>query len=716
MRFVAMPRFGLILLATIIVGLWPASLHAYDHGDLNVVERRYCQSLVAEESTGSKQLRQKAEQIAASESRAGSWPSIDYVVKTRSQWPAAKHLDLTRTLAAAAYAARIDGHPDAELEAGALRGLRYWLQNDYQNPNWWWNQIGVPTSVGQIALLLRSGLSDADRQEIDTILQRSRFDNWTGENLVWMAEVQVMRGILSDDSALAAAAFQRMFEEVRRVPLTYADGKPGEGILDDNSFHQHGQQLYSGGYGLDLANDIAQMVLLSFGTSFQIPPSELASYEGFLLDGEQWMMRRGTVDYAVRGREVTRRETYTGANPEFVRRVRELSTKPVPRRDELAAFADRLSGNIAATSLRGNRMFWESDYSSHQRPGYFTSIRMLSTRSKNSEIVNQEGLRSFHLADGMNLLYRTAGEYRGIFAVWDWTLIPGTTAIHAAQPDGAPQTFEPKPVGQPGETTFVGGVSDGKYGAATMDLKRGPLSAKKSWFFFDDFYVCLGTDIELADSAAVDVATDVNQTLLRGKVYTSLSGVALSVGNHTIASPGMSYIFHDGVGYIFAPNTHLVISNKNQSGRWSDIGTGSAEPVNLPVFNLWIDHGTQPQDTGYVYSVFPSSTLTEIKSQAKHSPYSVLANTDAIQAVYVPALHRSAIVFRKAGKLDTPDGMVMVDKPCILLVDASQPGIIFTAANPDQIATPVHVSLGTQTATLTLTDGRSISTALAARN
>jgi chondroitin AC lyase len=710
------PRFGVILLATVFLGIGPANLHAYDLSDLSIVEQRYCDSLVAQEAAGSKPLRQKAEQIAASESPAGSWSSIDYTLKTRSAWPTAKHLDLTRTLAAAAYAARIQGRPNATLEASGLRALRYWLQSDYQNPNWWWNQIGVPTSVGQIALMLRPDLSEADRQEISAILRRSRFDNQTGQNLVWMAEVQVMRGILSDDSALAAQAFQRMFDEVRRVPLTYPDGKPGEGILDDNSFHQHGPQLYSGGYGLDLASDMAQMVLLSLGTHFQIPPGEFASYEGFLLDGEQWMARRGTVDYAVRGREITRRETYSGVNPEFLRLVQELSLEPVNRHDELVAFARRLSGTSAATPLSGNRIFWESDYISHQRPGYFASVRMLSTRSKNSEIINQEGLRSFHLADGMNLLYQTGDEYRGIFAVWDWTLIPGTTAIRVSQPDGTPQTFEPKPVGQAGETTFVGGVSDGRYGAATMDLKRGPLSAKKSWFFFDDFYVCLGTDIQFADSAAVDVATDVNQTLLRGKVYTSLSEAVLTAGNHTFTNPGTSYVFHDSVGYIFAPDTPLVISNKTQTGRWSDIGPGSSELVNLPVFNLWIDHGARPHDVGYAYSVFPSSTLTQTQSHAKHIPYSILANTDTIQAVYVPALHRSSIVFRKAGKLGTPDGTVTVDNPCILLVDASQPGVVFTAANPDQIATSVHVALDTQTATLKLSDGRSISITLAARN
>ena len=45
---------------------------------------------------------------------------------------------------------------------------------------------------------------------------------------------------------------------------------------------------------------------------------------------------------------------------------------------------------------------------------------------------------------------------------------------------------------------FVGGVSDGEYGVSAMNLSHIslPLSAQKSWFFFDDEVVCLGSGIE----------------------------------------------------------------------------------------------------------------------------------------------------------------------------------------------------------------------------
>ena len=99
---------------------------------------------------------------------------------------------------------------------------------------------------------------------------------------------------------------------------------------------------------------------------------------------------------------------------------------------------------------------------------------MFSDRLLNSEIVNEEGRKSHHLADGMNLLYLTGNEYFDIFPVWDWTKVPGTTAEQ-----GTLDTGEPKPVGTRGKTSFVGAASDAACGLACMDLKRGGLTARK---------------------------------------------------------------------------------------------------------------------------------------------------------------------------------------------------------------------------------------------
>jgi chondroitin AC lyase len=60
-----------------------------------------------------------------------------------------------------------------------------------------------------------------------------------------------------------------------------------EGIQQDKSFHQHGAQLYNGGYGLDFGADAGRFVAFVWGTQFQIPPDRREIFSSYLLDGER---------------------------------------------------------------------------------------------------------------------------------------------------------------------------------------------------------------------------------------------------------------------------------------------------------------------------------------------------------------------------------------------------------------------------------------------
>src|SRR5262249_23147871 len=133
-------------------------------------------------------------------------------------------------------------------------------------------EIGVPQLLGEIGLIMGKDLPDEQRQQIIEIMKRSKWTKWTGQNLVWGCGNQVMRGILENDEKTVAAAFARMWEEVR------VEKPQGEGIMPDASFHQHGSQFYSGGYGLAFANDVGRFVGYSWGTRFAIPRQQMEIY------------------------------------------------------------------------------------------------------------------------------------------------------------------------------------------------------------------------------------------------------------------------------------------------------------------------------------------------------------------------------------------------------------------------------------------------------
>jgi chondroitin AC lyase len=638
----------------------------------------------------------------------GSWPDIRYEDAARSVWANSDHLNRMLVMAKSARVYRNASRADEALESKVILSLKWWTDHDYRNPNWWWNEIGVPQLVGQIAILSGPQLPEDQLSKIVTIMKRSDWHKWTGANLTWGAGIEIVRGCLENDPAPVAEAYQRMYQEIKVV------SQPEEGIETDNSFHQHRTQLYSGGYGLQFANDVGRFVSYSWGTHFQIPPDRMAIFTSFLLDGEQWMIRGDVFDYSAVGREITRQgkvavpHDKTGG-PIYPSNaaayglgnvIALLAAEPTPRQKELLAFAARLQRKPGASEFTGNKQFWCSDFMAHRRAGFYTSVRMLSTRMLNSELVNMEGKKSVHMSDGMNYLYLAGDEYKDIFAAWDWTKLPGTTAIQ-----GTLETGETNPINARGITTFDGGVSDGTYGMAAMDLARGKLTAKKAWFFFDDSYVALGAGITLADDPEHDVATDVNQPLLVGEVITSQSKEPIPTGIHTYNSARSVWVYHNHVGYIFAPNTKVSLSTGPQTGKWSDIGTGSSLPVTVPVFNLWINHGRAPQDGTYQYTVVPNVSTDQVIKLAKDSAIDVLSNTKSIQAVYNGGVKLVEAAFREAGSLATPLGKIEVDHSCLLLVRQIAGGWKVTASNPENAALTLNVTVKGKRVTIEVPGG-----------
>jgi chondroitin AC lyase len=677
--------------------------------DLQTILRNYVRSVLPTHPADIRDVETLAAQYQRELRPEGTWADIDYSDDTRASWKRADHLQRTLVMAKSASLMRRGSQHDSVLDTAVIRALGYWLKQDYINPNWWWNQIGVPELVGEIASLMQTELSSDMLAQTTTVMQRSEWKRigWTGANLTWGVAIEIVRGCLNGDEAAVAEGYSRMYEEIRYV------SPKEEGIQQDDSFHQHGTQLYNGGYGLTYANDVGRFIAFAWDTRFQIPADQMKIFSAYLLDGEQWMIRGDVFDYAAIGREITREGKVavphdwtvgpiSPAGPAYSlgNVVSMLAKEPTPRQKEFQEFAARLDQSSTAVPFEGNKQFWLSDFMVHRRKGFSTSVKMLSNRMLNGEQVNSEGKKSHHLSDGLNLLYLTGDEYRDILPVWDWTKLPGTTAIQ-----GTLETGETNPTGVRGKTSFAGGVSDGKHGLAAMELDRGDLRANKAWFFFDKGYLCLGSGVTLTNDTTHDVVTDINQSLLHGPVYSNSSAAPLTTGQYNTARETPSWVYHAGVGYIVGERAHVSLSVGPQTGSWSEIGSGSSEQLSVPVFDLWIDHGPSPNNATYEYFVAPSITRTQLVEESKNPTIVILANTDAIQAAYDKNLKLVEAAFRIPGEIPTPVGNIRVDATCLLLVRQEPRVWRVTAANPQNQPLVLSVTINDAAVKLTLPAG-----------
>jgi len=245
----------------------------------------------------------------------------------------------------------------------------------------------------------------------------------------------------------------------------------------------------------------------------------------------------------------------------------------------------------------------------------------------------------------------------------------------------------------------VGTVTDGLYGAAAFDFKspHDPLVARKSWFFFDDEYVCLGAGIS-CKNRDLSVATTLNQCLLRDNVTTSVNNQVSQMSKGERELENVDWVFQDGVGYVFPEPATVNIKNNEANGSWWRINKQSDSPkaeVKLDVFKLWINHGKRPSDESYEYIVVPSTSIEKLTENKSKQNIIILSNTPEIQAVINKQLNICQSVFYKAGVVQLNQSLKLVsENPGIIMVKTINGKVTeISVSDPNRELSKMHLAI-----------------------
>lgn len=568
--------------------------------------------------------------------------------------------------------------------------MEYWYDVDSESDNWWHNQISEPQKLGVLLIQMRIGKKQIP-QELETkILKRIQETGgdpakWTGANRTDIALHWIYRSCLTQNEADLKTAIDNVFN-----PVVYTTE---EGFQHDNSYFQHGEQLYIGGYGDEILKGVTQVASYALGTQYQLDKEKVELLSKFMRETYYRTVRGQNMSFDVVGRSVSRpgllnkRTTATYAK-------RMIDIDPT-HADEYKAIIARLNRKQPADYqvTASHTHYFRGDYSLHVRPQYNFDVRLASTRTKKCEYGNKENLKTYFMSDGCTNITQTGDEYFNIFPVWNWCHIPGTTA-----PQLEKVPMDPKAWGVLGTSTYAGGVSDSIYGAtayAYMDTNpEVNTGAKKSWYFFDNEVVCLGAGIQ--STSTYPVHTTVNQCFLKGGILVDKGDKeeTLANGSHTLQAP--QWVLHDKIGYFFPQKEEVFLTAQTQSGRWYDINTSkSKKEEKMDVFTLGINHGVGPKDGSYAYIVVPGKTSAqEMKAYQKKNAIEILSNNAKVQAVRNTKLNVWMVTFFEAGTFKHKELSVTVDKPCVLMVkDINAKSANLHIADPGQTQSPIQVEL-----------------------
>ena len=297
---------------------------------------------------------------------------------------------------------------------------------------------------------------------------------------------------------------------------------------------------------------------------------------------------------------------------------------------EKAAVQFKDMGQTPAVAPQGFWVYPYGSYAVHRRANWMVSCRGFSRQAVNYEYgidgYDQNPWGRF-VNFGTTLVYGPQGNVgSGIDTAegWDWSRWPGSTTLRLslAELRYAKHHYY-------GDQPFVGGVtSEGKNGVFAMVLHdaAGDPSfwARKSWFFFGDEVVCLGSDIANNDAKHATETTIFQATTGNRKnqpyYWNSTDPITAAVDAKSANVPRPIWLMDPyGNGYIVANARSLHV----ERGERSSV-THTGAPSHGYVTTAWIDHGDAPSGADYEYAILPAKTPEEISHRAASPDYMVL--------------------------------------------------------------------------------------------
>lgn len=521
---------------------------------------------------------------------------IDYENEIRSSWPAAIHLSRTERLAILYRNSNDEAQKD-EYKTYILKLLDHWIDRDYQNSNWWYNKLSNPNVLGEIGILMKDDLSSTQFRNLSERVGRgslsidSRLNQHEAANRMDIAMSTIKYGVLVGDRLTIKKAVDGIKEAL-------AYNYDYEGIKTDGTFFQHGRRNYMGGYGPVYVSAVSKIHKLLKNTNYNFSAEELTPLAAYICDGMKYFSFGNVLDHGVIGRSVSRQNSQSLAG--FANTISSLlSIEEMPRKDEIAAYAALINNNIK--SNYGLKYFDVSKIIVINNSDFYFSFRGGSEELYYSEIVNSENILGYNSSfPGTTTIMTTGREYINLSPVCDFSLVPGTTAVHETDDELVKHD------------DFSARTLKGTYGSATAEgvavssaqTKHEDISMTVSCFATDNAAILLGAGLK--DDKNRPMNTTLDQSFY--------------VGSHTQDG---NTVIHNSIKYTVLEGGELTARNEHRVGNWRRNNlTYASTPVEGDVFTISLSN------TGsYAYTVMNENTNAE---------FEVIVNNESIQAVKLP--------------------------------------------------------------------------------
>ena len=622
-----------------------------------------------------------------------------------------------------------------------LRGLDYIYTNHYKvgvdsNPygNWFTWEIGGPIYLLETVLLmydyLPAELISACAATALKATTKTGGDSYmyVGANALWRDRVRMYAAILLKDSATLSYV-------KNDVPVYMGYVTSGDGYYADGTFMQHGNVVYNGGYGKEAFSDISHFLYMLDGSPWAITGTERDNIGTIVEKSYVPFMYNGVFMDMVRGREITRTDTtdayagitisldvllYSESVPEaegkrFKGMIKEWmnNDNAIKTLNEGAGVAWYLfpvynlsktleilkDDSIQPVSNKGKSYtFGKGVRTVHTTDKFTFGLSMYSKDIKNCEI-GDSNTKGWYTGIGQTYVYTPdIGQFTYQKPTLNWYRLSGVTAVNGLSFSSHTNT-----------NSFAGSTTlEGLYSTAGLEISSGntQVSAKKSWFMFDDEVVALGTDISSTNNSNVETTIDNhyitkdNDLIIDGVKQPKELGWNNKIDNVTWALIEGN-VEGSNIGVYFPNKSRIGAVRETRTGKWTDLGTYNVDE-NLQSANyltMWVDHGSKPVNQSYAYVLLPGTSAAQVENYADSSDIEIIRQDNSVHAVYEKTLNTLGANFWKDDS-ESIDAMgvkdyLSVDKAATIMVKEDDNKLNFaltdtTKSNASQIMVEIN--------------------------
>lgn len=611
---------------------------------------------------------------------------------------------------------------NAQLAASLISALDWMHANIYnenntnQYENWWHWQIGVPLALNNVTVLLYNQLTGTEiTNYMNAVNHFTPTPTGDEANLLWTATVVGVRGAIIMDSTKLNAA-------VLALSSIFPYVTSGDGYYADGSFVFHSYYAYTDSYGESLIQYFSRLMEMVNGSRWAVTDPNQTNVYQWVYNSYQPVIHDCEALDMVRGRAIARYdEPSQFIGGEVVAAILHVA-QFAPTNDAVAfksmakcwMLSDTVTNFVASTDLgtvplaqavladpaipvrpemTAHYTYAGMDRVVHLRPGYTFGLSMFSHRIATFEFGNNEDLKGWYTGYGMTYLYNTdQTQFDDCF----WP------TVNSYQLPGTTVDTQPRSAGSGGGylsvNNWTGGATLGALGAAGMQLNawNSSLTARKSWFMFDNEIVCLGAGITstsnwdvqtiVEDRKLTSVGTNdftVNGTVEPGWLGWAGSLAGVSWAHLTGNVPGAD------IAYYFPQPAALKSTRSTSTGSWYGIDpyeVGSpTNTIGRNYLSCWFDHGTNPVNGTYAYVLLPGKSAADTAAYAATPQVSVIVNTNTVQAVSQGSLGVTAANFWTDGSQTV--GGITANRMASVLVRLTETNLTVAVADPTQTNT-----------------------------